>query len=85
MKSLKNVETEIEIEFDSFQEADNILRSIKPEIQSAPSDRSTVNAYLKDDNILRIEINAEDAPSFRASINSYLRWIILSYEVSKLK
>jgi len=85
MKSLKCVETEIDIEFDSSKEAETILRSIQPEIISAPSDRSMVKAYIVNNRTLRLEINSEDSASFRASINSYLRWIILSYEVSKLK
>ncbi|MDI6645144.1 MAG: KEOPS complex subunit Pcc1 [Methanobacteriaceae archaeon] len=85
MKSLTSIETEIDIEFDSFHEAETILRSIKPEIKTAPSERSRLKAYIINNRILRLEIYSEDSASFRASMNSYLRWIILSYEVLKLK
>ncbi|MGC9517783.1 MAG: KEOPS complex subunit Pcc1 [Methanomicrobiales archaeon] len=85
MKSLKRVETEIEIEFDNFNDADIVLKSIKPEIISAPADRSKINAIIKGNKTLKIEIDAQDTPSLRASLNSYLRWIILSCEILKLK
>jgi KEOPS complex subunit Pcc1 len=81
---LTGIETELEIEFNTIQEAEIVLKSIKPEINGSPSDRTSVNIDINE-NILRINIDAQDTASFRASLNSYLRWIKLSYEVINLK
>jgi KEOPS complex subunit Pcc1 len=81
---LRGIETEIEIEFKTTKEAEIVLKSIKPEINRSPSDRTSVSINIHE-NTLRISIDAKDTPSFRASLNSYLRWIKLSYEVINLK
>jgi KEOPS complex subunit Pcc1 len=81
---LTGIETELEIEFNTAQEAEIVLKSIKPEINGSPSDRTSVNIDINE-NTLRITIDAQDTASFRASLNSYLRWIKLSYEVINLK
>jgi len=80
----ERVRAEFKIKFESIDEAKVVFRAIGPEIQSAPSERSSVTVKLEV-NTLNLEINAEDTPSLRASINSYLRWIILSCEVKNLK
>lgn len=81
---LEGVETELEIEFFSPEEADIVLRSIKPEINGSPSDRTSVSVEIYE-STLKIVIDAKDTASFRASLNSYLRWIKLSNEVINLK
>ncbi len=81
---LDGVETELEIEFFSPEEADIVLRSIKPEINGSPSDRTSVSVEIYE-STLKIVIDAKDTASFRASLNSYLRWIKLSNEVINLK
>lgn len=81
---LTGIETELEIEFNTTKEAEIVLKSIKPEINGSPSDRTTVSIDIHE-NTLRITIDAQDTASFRASLNSYLRWIKLSYEVINLK
>ncbi len=83
-KFLEGVETELEIEFDTPQEAEIVFGSIKQEINGSPFDRTSVNIDIYDDT-LKIVINAKDTASFRASLNSYLRWIKLSKEVINLK
>ena len=83
-KFLEGIETELELEFDTSQEAEIVLGSIKPEINGSPSDRTSVSIDIHD-NTLKIVINAKDTASFRASLNSYLRWIKLSKEVINLK
>ena len=83
-KVVKGVEAEIEIEFQSHEEAEIVLRSIKPEINGSPSDRTSVNIDIIK-RTLKIDIDAKDTASFRASLNSYLRWIKLSYDVINLK
>jgi KEOPS complex subunit Pcc1 len=80
----EHLKAEFKIEFENLKDAEVVLRSIEVEIESSPSDRSSVSINL-DKNILNLVIDAEDVPSLRASLNSYLRWIILSSEVKKLK
>jgi KEOPS complex subunit Pcc1 len=84
MKIPEHVKAEFKIEFESSHEANVVLKSIEPEIQSAPSERSSVIVKLER-NVLKLIVDAEDTPSLRASVNSYLRWIILSHEVNFLK
>jgi len=85
VKSLEFVKTKIKIEFENYKDADVVLRSISPEILTAPSERSSIRADIENGNVLRIIINSEDASSLRASLNSFLRWMRLSYDVIKLK
>jgi KEOPS complex subunit Pcc1 len=81
---LTGIETELEIEFNTNKEAEIVLKSIKPEINGSPSDRTSVCIDIHE-NTLKLTIDAQDTASFRASLNSYLRWIKLSYEVINLK
>ena len=80
----EHVKAEFKIKFESSHDAEVVLKSIEPEVQTAPSDRSSVKVNL-DGDTLKLIIDAEDTPSLRASVNSYLRWIILSCEVNMLK
>lgn len=80
----EHIKAEFKIKFESLKDAEVVLKTIEPELQSAPSDRSSVNLNLSG-NTLKLVIDAEDTPSLRASINSYLRWIILSCDVQNLK
>lgn len=81
---IEGVETELEMKFETQQDAVIVLRSVEPEIRTAPSERTSVNIDLSG-NVLKIKIDAEDTTSLRASLNSYLRWVKLSYEVLELK
>ncbi|KAF5089066.1 KEOPS complex subunit Pcc1 [Methanobacterium aggregans] len=84
MEVLEGVETELEMEFDTPEDAEIILKSIEPEIHTSPSDRASVSVHLAGSTI-RIKVDAEDATSLRASLNSYLRWTKLSYEILELR
>lgn len=84
MGIIEGVETELEMKFETQQDAMIVLRSVEPEIRTAPSERTSVNIDLSG-NVLKIKIDAEDTTSLRASLNSYLRWVKLSYEVLELK
>jgi KEOPS complex subunit Pcc1 len=84
MMILKQVESQIEIEFDSKKEAEIILRSIEPELMDSPSERTQTLVECQE-NIIKITITAMDSPSIRASLNSYLRWIMLSQQIIELK
>ena len=45
-KTLKQVEAQIEIEFDSKKEAEIVLTAIKPEISDSPSSRTLLKLNL---------------------------------------
>ena len=79
----EHVKAEFQINFESLEDAEVVLKAIEIELKTAPSDRSSVNASLNG-KTLYLTIDAEDTPIFRASLNSYLRWIILSHEIQKL-
>ncbi len=79
----EHAKAEFKIKFENLHDAEVVLKSIEPEIQTAPSERSSVKVDL-DGKTLKLIIDAEDTPSLRASVNSYLRWIILSCEVNSL-
>lgn len=80
----ERVKAEFKIKFKSLESAKVVLKAIGPELQSVPSERSSVSVELER-NTLNLVIDAEDTTSLRASVNSYLRWIILSCEVNLLK
>ena len=82
---LHKVDMQFQIEFEDFDQANIILKALKPEVNSSPSERATVELSLKEDKILDVNITASDATSLRAAVNSYLRWIMLSLDVIKLR
>lgn len=77
------VKAEFEMKFGSMEDAEMVLKTIEPELKTAPSRRSSVSATL-DGKTICLKIEALDTHILRASLNSYLRWIILSHEVGKL-
>ncbi len=79
----EHVTAEFNIKFENPEDAEIVLKTIEVELESAPSERSSVTANIKK-NILYLNIDAEDSHILRAAINSYLRWIILSHEIQKL-
>lgn len=81
---LRKVDMQFQIEFEDFNQANIILKALKPEINTSPSQRATVELNLKN-KILDVSIKASDATSLRAAVNSYLRWIMLSLDVIKLR
>jgi KEOPS complex subunit Pcc1 len=80
---LKAAEAEMEIAFDSEDEAEAIYRALLPEITSAPTDRARADLNLMGKNIY-IKIEAKDAASFRAAINTYSRWIKVARSVMEV-
>jgi KEOPS complex subunit Pcc1 len=81
---LKKVQSEIIIDLDNPLQAELVLDSVMPEIQSSPSERSSMDINVKGSSIC-LRIISNDAASFRASLNSSLRWILLSLEVLDLQ
>ena len=81
--SLKEVNSEIVIEFNDTTQAEIIYKSIILEFQTAPDYRSSMEIKLQD-NTINICIFAEDSTSFRASFNSAIKWVKLSLEINNL-
>ncbi len=75
---------ELELAFDDLETAKIILKALKPETTSSPSERASVDLNLKNEK-LNIDIKATDVTSLRAAVNSYLRWITLSFNILSLK
>ncbi|MEN4006470.1 MAG: KEOPS complex subunit Pcc1 [Methanobacteriaceae archaeon] len=84
MNAPERIKAEFKIKFENREDAEVVLKTIEVELKTAPSDRSSVTASLEEDT-LYLTINAEDTHILRASLNSYFRWIILSYDIQKLK
>ncbi|AIS32541.1 MULTISPECIES: KEOPS complex subunit Pcc1 [Methanobacterium] len=84
MNPLKEVETQIEIEFPCKIDAEIALKAIEPEIRDSPSERTRTGIECREKTV-KINITARDTPSLRASLNSYLRWLILSQQILELK
>ena len=82
-KYLKQINSEIEIDLDTEEQAKIIYESVLPEFKTSPDYRSNLNLKQKDNKLI-ISIDAEDATSFRASINSAIKWIKLSQEINEL-
>lgn len=80
---LKEVSSEIAIEFDNEKQAQLIYDSIVLEFNTAPDYRSSMDLSVNGRNII-INIDAQDSTSFRASINSAIKWIKLSLEINNL-
>jgi len=70
---------EIEIEFDSPEEAEIVYRSIVAEHISSPHDRGEVD-FKNLGKVIYLSLKG-DSSVFRASLSSYLRWIKLSYSL----
>ncbi|HDL14809.1 MAG TPA: hypothetical protein ENH28_01415 [Euryarchaeota archaeon] len=69
----------IEIEFDSPEEADIVYGSVAPEHISSPHSRGEED-FKKLGKVIYLFLKG-DSSAFRASLSSYLRWIKLSYSL----
>ncbi|HTX61465.1 MAG TPA: KEOPS complex subunit Pcc1 [Methanobacterium sp.] len=77
---LQKVEMQFQIEFDDAKKAEIVIKALKPEMLTSPSQRASVKLDLTGRK-LDVDIQADDVTSLRAVINSYLRWIMLSMDV----
>lgn len=66
-----------------IENPDIIYQSIKPEIESAPSKKSSIKIKKKPNQIYLI-IKSKTITSFRAAMNSWLRWIKVAEESNKI-
>jgi KEOPS complex subunit Pcc1 len=80
---MKEARANIEVNFDSEEDANIIFRAIGPEVRSTPSDKAHTKIELEG-NKLMIEISAKDAAAFRAAINTYYRWLKVSKSIMEV-
>ncbi len=71
---------DVEIEFDSEDEAKRVLGALEPELKSAPSDKTETSLEVTDRSLL-LSISSEERAPFRAAVNTYLRWIRTAHEI----
>lgn len=84
IRLLHKVDMHFQVEFEDSNYANIIIKALKPEINSSPSERASVELNLENE-VLDVNIRASDATSLRAAVNSYLRWIMLSLDVINAK
>ncbi|ADP77628.1 Protein of unknown function DUF2144 [Methanothermus fervidus DSM 2088] len=80
---LESIISDIEISLNLEKDAEIVYKSIKPEVLTAPSQRSKLN-IKRDKKKILFKIIAEDSHAYRASLNSILRWVIISLDILKL-
>ncbi len=80
---LKQVKSNVTVEFESISQAKIVYDSIILEFETAPDFRSSMTIDLDGSSIV-INIDAQDSTSFRASINSAIKWIKLALEINNL-
>lgn len=68
------------VEFDLGPHARPVYKSLEPELQEIPSERSKVGIELAGES-LRLSIAAEDIVSMRAAVNTWLRLIRISEDM----
>lgn len=61
--------------------ANSIYLSLKPEIETPVTDRSSIELKV-DDSHLYLTVKADDIISMRSTLNTWLRLVQVAYEVS---
>lgn len=82
--ALQRVDIQFQMEFEDLKQAKIVMKALEPELNSSPSERSSVELNLTG-KVLNVDITASDVTSLRAAVNSYLRWIMLSLNVINVK
>lgn len=73
-----------EFTFDLGDRTEIVYRSICPELDNAPSNRSKVSLSVQD-SVLHVDIRANDVVMLRAAVNTWLRLIKTAGETTSLK
>lgn len=60
--------------------ATTIIKAIRPELISAPSDRVNISLESEGEE-LTFHITAEDITALRAAVNAYLRWVMVTRDM----
>ncbi len=69
--------------FDTEEEAEAVFLALKPELESAPSDRTSV-ALNRDGSELFLTITSDEGAPFRAALSAHLRWIKMISELRSI-
>jgi KEOPS complex subunit Pcc1 len=64
----------IRLKFSTEQQAETILKSLKPETEHPTTARSHTTLQ-KEGKRLTLKVEAKDTVALRATLNAYLRWI----------
>jgi KEOPS complex subunit Pcc1 len=64
----------IRLKFSTEQQAETILKSLKPETEHSITTRSHTSLQ-KEGKRLTLKVEAKDTIALRATLNAYLRWI----------
>ena len=62
------------LRFLTEQQAETMLKSLRPEVENAITTRSHT-ALQKEGEYLTVKVEAKDTVALRATLNAYLRWI----------
>ena len=68
----------------STDNARMIFRSIEPELSEEVNSRSVTRAWVEDENILVLHIDADDTAALRAALNMALRLINVADEMQEI-
>lgn len=71
---VKEAKATIRIEFPSEEKAAIMLNALKPETETSPAERSSVEVEQYGKQLI-LTFKARDTTALRASINSYTRWV----------
>ncbi len=74
---------EFVFQFDTEAEAEAVFLALKPELESAPSDRTSV-ALNREGSELHLVIASDEGAPFRAAVSAYLRWIKMIGELRSI-
>ncbi|MDD5142827.1 KEOPS complex subunit Pcc1 [Methanoregula sp.] len=64
------------------EHAENIYRSLLPELEDEVNPRSSVSCRLEGCDTLVLTVTAQDTSSLRAALNMYLRLVTVADEVT---
>ncbi len=78
------MEYRAECEFDLGDESEIIIKSLLPEVEEAPSEKTEVSISLSNSKIM-LSISAGDITSLRAALNTWLRLMRVASDMAKLK
>ncbi len=73
----------VTVPFRSSHEVEAVMTALRPEVESAPSKRSTVRLEGEGRRVT-LTVEASDVNGLRAAVNSYLRWLILMERMLKV-
>ncbi len=71
---------EMIFDFDSDEDARRVYEALKPELSSAPSDKTDVALEAKGKSLV-LSVSAAEKAAFRAAVSTYVRWVRIAHEI----